>query len=920
MGKFEDMLTAVVKGMSPEVGNLSRLGGPVFNGKGVLRADFSPQAVRQMLSDPKAVEMLSKLPPDKRAALRTGLESENRLWADEFDKATSGGGSQRRLDDGGDTAKSPDDIEGLGAEEALPTEKKTPPNPRRVLGTEQMKTGGTDSKGKPRTAPVMRQGDAAYGVKPVGEKRKPFERVEPGMRSKKGPDGRVVRDESGSAVKEPQTLLQAAAGKSIPDRGMAHQLGVVIEELTRRNVINEDTGIEEQVRRVIDNPATGKPYTKDEILGLPKEEIDRLVSTVPDLHRKVFRKNKAGEMKPLSAFDEPQHVLDSASKSQEQRQMETAINAIGFNPSAPVGSGMNADALSDDIARISNSSLPALESARKSQPPEARSAHALASLRDTFGPHADSIAKALSEADGDQSLELAFKAANDIVNRNFPSTARMSPRSHRDAVHGVVEALMHGVGRPWNGVVPDSVLKGDIDAIRKTESLSGPIKSVGITSQIDTSGPTDVTNITNVKPMQDPSRLPLPPKPDGAAPVAPTPASKKAAKRTAQKKPAATPVAETAAPEASPAGDIEIPAETPPAPQRKTPGPAPSTPASTPSAPAGAGADSFQGVSKALWQKHWDTQGWSNSPPMGAKSFDDWWGRVTGKAPATPAATPAPAAATPAEAPPPAAATPAATPAEPKPTKPVANPVNTEGPADVTNVTGKGRKPRGKASKAKKSAGDLILPGARGMEEVDVPLEADEILPPGGGKQAPDVIDAEFEVTSGAPGSSPGLGIGHRPIGPGVPVGPVKGGPSPGAATPNAPGKANAPAAPNAPATPNAPKAPDSWSNLHTRYPGRTAVGVGAVAGAGLLLGGLYGDKKKEEPKEFTLDDGLAPPPAPGGGGDGGVQPGAHAAHDWGALDAAGRAELLDRIQRAMLNKKNNAGQMGFSNNGYWGE
>ena len=175
MGKFEDMLTAVVKGMSPEVGNLSRLGGPVFNGKGVLRADFSPQAVRQMLSDPKAVEMLSKLPPDKRAALRTGLESENRLWADEFDKATSGGGSQRRLDDGGDTAKEPDDIEGLGAEESLPTEKKQPPNPRRVLGTEQMKTGGTDSKGKPRTAPVMRQGDAAYGVKPVGEKRKPFE-------------------------------------------------------------------------------------------------------------------------------------------------------------------------------------------------------------------------------------------------------------------------------------------------------------------------------------------------------------------------------------------------------------------------------------------------------------------------------------------------------------------------------------------------------------------------------------------------------------------------------------------------------------------------------------------------------------------------------------------------------------------------
>jgi hypothetical protein len=399
--KFREMLEGAVRGFGTEAANLARPGGPVFNGAGALRADFSPEAVRQMLADPAAAEMLAKLPPAKRKQVRDGLDATNRSWAEEFDRvvedvSTSPSGKAETpaepLRDGGEYADGglkSDDIQGLGLDEALPPDPKPEPSPRRDLGNERMPTGGTDSKGKPRTAPVRRVRDAAYEVARAPETRPRLSRVD-------------------------------------------------LRQFTS------------QV-----NPATGAPFTLDELASLPRDQIEAMA-------RQSIAEGKGGTKAGVRA---------TVGRSAADVQQEVVRGAAGFDPSAPPAQMVEGE----DIARMSNNDLPKLDQ-RPTQAASARSGDALEALNYTFREHAPSIMRGLAEADDAVAAEIAYGVAEDIVNRMFQNTERVSPRAHRDAVHGVAASLLEASGRQI-GVLPDSVFNADIDAIRATEKAFGDLST-----------------------------------------------------------------------------------------------------------------------------------------------------------------------------------------------------------------------------------------------------------------------------------------------------------------------------------------------------------------------------------------------------------------------------------------------------------
>jgi len=455
MGRFEDILKAAMRQgeAAEEAASLPGMWSSVFYPNGSLVPGFSAEAVAEMLQNPAAAARLAELPDDVLAELRAGLADQNRLWAEKFDDVlldarTSPTGEPApatvlpRVYEGG---ASSDDIAGLGFED-MPSNPEELTAPPRQTGNARVGKPGVDSKGYPRTAPARQQGDAAFEVAPPAEDRVPFNRI----------DGNV--------------LEQARKG-SVPDRRLSGGLRVVLDDLRKSGAIN---------------PETGAKYTMDELVMLPKEQIDALVRGVPEggaVGRRTQR-NPEGQNFQFDQGGASQRFRDPATgksrtgqkqepamKSTADRQHELARTAAGTDPSAPTRV-VSEDQAGEAAAFMSNSELPTT-SQRVTQPPAARAGAAVSALMKTFREHAPSIMKGIAEADDTAAAELAYGAAADIVNRMFRNTERVSPRAGRDAIHGVAAALLSSAGRRID-VLPDSVVEADIAAIRATDEAFTP--------------------------------------------------------------------------------------------------------------------------------------------------------------------------------------------------------------------------------------------------------------------------------------------------------------------------------------------------------------------------------------------------------------------------------------------------------------
>jgi hypothetical protein len=488
--------------------------GKKAKGGGAAGGEVSAEAIREMLSSEDGIKQLTEIidgDTKKQKAIRATLSARNKAWADDFDEAIAGQTKAAKLDSGyegpdvesmageGSTtedrildgvekvekaaerknlsrsgprevrrnvadnkrgqmreeyvenevvpplveeAKRQDDIVGLGEDE-LPDDPKVAKSPER------------------KTAKTLKIGEQEFFVKSRGDARSRFDNMPKPTRSKKGPDGKVLRDEDGNPIEEPQTLMQQ---KGISDKQLS---------MSRDQFVAD---VKNFLKQAKPTKADGKPYKLDEVLGMNNEQLREF----------AMKHRGGGDLFSLTHFDgemkkghEPgspkgqESAVNKSMTSSERLQHETARRAAGTDPAAQRGRSVSEEEAIE--GGIPLTALPQSAFGRQSASATSRIGDGIDGLENAFGARqAMQIRAALSKLPDDEAFTKAYEIAEVINTRGLMNTERTTPRADIDAKFGTASAILASVGKEM-GVMPRGVATKANKATRATgDTASNP--------------------------------------------------------------------------------------------------------------------------------------------------------------------------------------------------------------------------------------------------------------------------------------------------------------------------------------------------------------------------------------------------------------------------------------------------------------
>jgi hypothetical protein len=452
MGKFEDILRGAVRGFSPDAANAARLGGPVFDGSGALRADFSAEAVAGMLSDSQALSVLAALPEAERARLRAGLASQNRLWAEKFDTimedaltAPEGAmpAGQRVLPDVFEGGTPADDIKGLGLDEDLPGDVSEVEGPARFKGLPRAGIGGVDGHGTPKTAPAAKQGDFEAIVADPAEARSRLSRLggadgatnpgEAALKSLPAYDGRSQR------FKDPDT------GKSRVGQTMGS--GQETARDSQHRLVSRASGSDPSApTRMVSDEAVGDLSDHVSVPRAGKSLFSSANSRAADAVKALnhtFRDQAPSIMRALTAADDTnaaefayalaEAVTRRMFTSTERLSPRTARDAVhGYAAAILAASGRKIDVLPDSIMDADIAAINA------SKPIVPRVSEQLSGMTE-----ADFVSRAVALGESPEVARRAFRQGSSVLDRpgaippraDAPEPGPIDIDAHRTEVH-----------------------------------------------------------------------------------------------------------------------------------------------------------------------------------------------------------------------------------------------------------------------------------------------------------------------------------------------------------------------------------------------------------------------------------------------------------------------------------------------------